>query len=154
MLFFAPFLFSWFRFCVGRWTRGSPIVVHCRFVRFGFCELVASFSTRLFESRARVRLWPRTSLEWFAANGRREPSGGRLSRYTYIQGFVLPGLPGRCPARGARACPRRCEPETICPAVGPCLPPVALPRHPVPPQLGADQTVWGRPRVFFQTVGG
>ena len=96
MLFFVPLFFSWFRFCVGRWTRGSPIVVHCRFVRFGFCELVASFSTRLFESRARVRLRPRASLERFAVIARAMRGTVRAQRRAHCA--VAPEL------RGTRGC--------------------------------------------------
>ena len=66
------------------------------FVGFGRFDLATSFSTRLFESRARVRLRPRASLERFAVIARAMRGTVRAQRRAHCA--VAPEL------RGTRGC--------------------------------------------------
>ena len=85
-----------FVFASGAGHAALPLLFIVVFARFGFCELVASFSTRLFESRARVRLRPRASLERFAVIARAMRGTVRAQRRAHCA--VAPEL------RGTRGC--------------------------------------------------
>ena len=93
--FFAQ-LFYWFRFALGAGHAALPLLCIVVYVGFGRFELVASFSTRLFESGARVRLRPRASLERFAVIARAMRGTVRAQRRAHCA--VAPEL------RGTRGC--------------------------------------------------